>query len=136
MVVYSCSKISQTVIGDAKIAIRPSFPRSFSQFSRNFQVAFMVVYGCSKISQTVIGDAKIAIRISFLRSFTQFSRNSQVAFMIVNACFNISQTVMGAASFSHAYHLCLCTSFLQRNCVKNMFVYIKNFQLEFQACET
>ena len=40
-----CFEISQTVVGDAKIAIRLTFPWSVAQFFRNFQMTFMIVYG-------------------------------------------------------------------------------------------
>ena len=70
MIVYGSFKISKTLVGVAKIAIRGSLIPSVTQFSRNFQDTFMVVYDCFETSQTVIGIAKITIRLIVFQFFS------------------------------------------------------------------
>ena len=74
---------------DAEVAIRLFFPKSVTQFFRNYQATFKVVYGSFKVSQTEIDDAKVPIRISFPQSVTQFFRDFQVTFVIVYVSFKV-----------------------------------------------
>ena len=65
MVGYGAFKISQTLLGVAKIAIRFSFSGYVPQFLRSIQKTFIAVYSCFNISQTFMSVAKISVRYSF-----------------------------------------------------------------------